>query len=63
MIGFRSDESEGTLLLVADWQAKLTKLSSRRLIGKADWDFWANRVTLSLALVGSIFGILAFFKK
>jgi hypothetical protein len=30
---------------------------------KADWDYWANRVTLSLALIGSIFGVLAFFKK
>jgi hypothetical protein len=30
---------------------------------KADWDYWANRVTLALALIGSIFGVLAFFKK
>jgi hypothetical protein len=30
---------------------------------KADWDYWANRVTLTLALIGSIFGVLAFFKK
>lgn len=30
---------------------------------KADWEYWANRVTLSLALIGSIFGVLAFFKK
>src|SRR5258708_31265785 len=30
---------------------------------KADWDYWASRVTLSLALIGSIFGVLAFFKK
>lgn len=30
---------------------------------KADWDYWANRVTLGLALIGSIFGVLAFFKK
>jgi hypothetical protein len=30
---------------------------------KAEWDYWANRVTLALALIGSIFGVLAFFKK
>jgi hypothetical protein len=30
---------------------------------KADWDYWANRITLGLALVGSIFGVLAFFRK
>jgi hypothetical protein len=30
---------------------------------KADWEYWANRVTLTLALVGSIFGVLAFFKR
>jgi hypothetical protein len=30
---------------------------------KADWDYWAARVTLALALIGSIFGVLAFFKK
>ncbi|MDF0517741.1 hypothetical protein P0R31_10905 [Bradyrhizobium yuanmingense] len=30
---------------------------------KADWDYWANRVTLGLALIGSIFGVLAYFNK
>jgi hypothetical protein len=30
---------------------------------KADWDYWASKVTLALALIGSIFGVLAFFKK
>lgn len=30
---------------------------------KANWEYWANRVTLALALVGSIFGVLAYFKK
>ena len=30
---------------------------------KAMWDYWVNRVTLVLALIGSIFGVLAFFKK
>jgi hypothetical protein len=30
---------------------------------KADWDYWAARITLALALIGSIFGVLAFFKK
>lgn len=30
---------------------------------KADWEYWQGRVTLTLALIGSIFGVLAFFKK
>lgn len=30
---------------------------------KAEWDYWANRLTLALALIGSIFGVLAYFKK
>jgi hypothetical protein len=30
---------------------------------KAMWDYWQARVTLALALIGSIFGVLAFFKK
>ena len=30
---------------------------------KAEWDYWANRVTLGLALIGSIFGVLAYFRK
>jgi hypothetical protein len=37
--------------------------SDIRAVQKADWDYWANRVTLGLALVGSIFGVLAFLKK
>lgn len=30
---------------------------------KADWEFWASRVTLALAVIGSVFGVLAFFKR
>jgi hypothetical protein len=30
---------------------------------KATWDYWTNRITLALALIGSIFGVLAYFKK
>jgi hypothetical protein len=30
---------------------------------KADWEYWQGRVTLTLALIGSIFGVLAFFRK
>jgi hypothetical protein len=30
---------------------------------KANWDFWQSRVTFGLALIGSVFGVLAFFKK
>lgn len=29
---------------------------------KANWEYWANRVTLGLAMIGSIFGVLAYFK-
>jgi hypothetical protein len=47
----------------------LTAAAAQKLRGdiraeqKADWDYWAARVTLALALIGSIFGVLAFFKK
>ncbi len=30
---------------------------------KADWEFFAARITLALALIGSIFGVLAYFKR
>jgi hypothetical protein len=30
---------------------------------KANWDYWQNRVTFALALIGSIFGVLAYFRK
>jgi len=30
---------------------------------KARWDFWQSRLALSLAIIGSIFGVLAYFKK
>jgi hypothetical protein len=30
---------------------------------KANWDYWQSRVTFTLALIGSIFGMLAFFRK
>jgi hypothetical protein len=30
---------------------------------KASWDYWQSRVTFALALIGSIFGVLAYFKK
>ena len=30
---------------------------------KANWDFWTARITLALAIMGSIFGILAYFRK
>jgi hypothetical protein len=29
---------------------------------KAEWDYWANRVTFALALIGSILGLINFFK-
>ena len=50
-------------------QCYLTAAAAQRLRAdiraeqKADWDYWAARVTLALALVGSIFGVAAFFKK
>ncbi|MCC8976420.1 hypothetical protein [Bradyrhizobium brasilense] len=30
---------------------------------KADWDYWATRITLALALLGSILGVFNFFRK
>ena len=30
---------------------------------KASWDYVQSRVTFALALIGSVFGVLAFFKK
>jgi hypothetical protein len=30
---------------------------------KSNWEFWQARVTLGLAIVGSVFGVLAFFKR
>jgi hypothetical protein len=30
---------------------------------KANWEFWQARVTLALAIIGSVFGVLAFFRK
>jgi hypothetical protein len=34
-----------------------------RVEQKANWEFWQTRVTLALAIIGSVFGLLAFFKK
>ncbi|MBR1286060.1 hypothetical protein JQ597_28815 [Bradyrhizobium sp. AUGA SZCCT0177] len=53
--------SEPLLILTAAAAQKLR--ADIRAEQKADWDYWANRVTLALALIGSIFGVLAFFKK
>jgi hypothetical protein len=30
---------------------------------KANWEFWQTRVTLALAIIGSVFGVLAFFRR
>jgi hypothetical protein len=30
---------------------------------KAVWEYWHSRVTFALALIGSIFGVLAYFRK
>jgi hypothetical protein len=34
-----------------------------RQVQKQEWDYWASRVTMALAVVGVIFGMLAYFKK
>jgi hypothetical protein len=34
-----------------------------RVEEKAIWDYWQSRVTFARALIGSIFGVLAFFKR
>jgi hypothetical protein len=30
---------------------------------KARWEYWQGRVTLALAIVGSIFGVVAYFRR
>jgi hypothetical protein len=55
--GARTDE---TVLTAAAAQKLRADIRAEQ---KADWDFWAQRVTLALALIGSIFGVLAYFKK
>lgn len=34
-----------------------------RVEHKANWDYWQNRVTLVLAVVGSVVAVLAYFRK
>jgi hypothetical protein len=34
-----------------------------RAVQKEEWDYWAGRVTFALAIIGAIFGVLAYFKK
>jgi hypothetical protein len=55
--GARTDETYLTAAAAQKLRADI------RAEQKADWDYWAARVTLALALIGSIFGVLAFFKK
>ncbi|MGB3490205.1 MAG: hypothetical protein WBA62_19100 [Xanthobacteraceae bacterium] len=55
--GARTDEKYLTAAAAQKLRADI------RTEQKADWDYWSNRVTLSLALIGSIFGVLAYFKK
>ncbi|WP_315825835.1 MULTISPECIES: hypothetical protein [unclassified Bradyrhizobium] len=55
--GARTDE---TVLTAAAAQKLRADIRAEQ---KADWDYWASRVTLGLALIGSIFGVLAFFKR
>jgi hypothetical protein len=44
--------------------AGITKLRSEiRAEKKARWESWQSRLTLALALIGSIFGVLAYFTK
>ncbi|ANW00105.1 hypothetical protein [Bradyrhizobium icense] len=55
--GARTDE---TVLTAAAAQKLRADIRAEQ---KADWDYWSGRVTLALALIGSIFGVLAYFKK
>ncbi|MDB5616174.1 hypothetical protein [Tardiphaga sp.] len=63
------DDWESHAFATTDEERYLTASAAQKLRSdiraeqKADWDYWANRVTLALALIGSIFGVLAFFKK
>jgi hypothetical protein len=51
----------GTRFLTPEAAMKLR--ANIRAEQKANWEFWQGRVTLALAIIGSIFGVLAFFKK
>ena len=53
MFGYRLLTPHGVKTVRADIRAER----------KARWEFWQTRVTLALALIGSIFGILAYFKR
>lgn len=53
MFGFHHLTPHGVKIVRADIRAEK----------KARWEFWQTRVTLGLALVGSIFGVLAYFRK
>ncbi|MET4361281.1 hypothetical protein ABIB06_001857 [Bradyrhizobium sp. LB8.2] len=53
MFGFRLLTPEGVKIVRSDIRTEQ----------KARWEFWQTRVTLGLALIGSVFGILAFFRK
>lgn len=57
---FAIDDDEDRYLTPAAAQKLRADIRAEQ---KADWDYWANRVTLALALIGSIFGVLAFFRK
>ncbi|RXH14858.1 hypothetical protein [Bradyrhizobium guangzhouense] len=52
MFGFKMLTPEGVKMVRADLRAEQ----------KARWEFWQTRVTLGLALLGSVFGVLAYFK-
>jgi hypothetical protein len=34
-----------------------------RAVQKEEWDYWTGRVTFARAIIGAIFGVLAYFKK
>ena len=55
--GARTDE---TVLTAAAAQKLRADIRTEQ---KADWDFWAQRVTLGLALIGSILGVFNLVKK
>lgn len=52
--------SDGPILSAAGAQKVRNAIRSEQ---KSEWEYWSGRVTLALALVGSIFGVLAFFRK
>jgi hypothetical protein len=50
-------------LRVSHIHAAATLRDEIRAVQKQEWDYWAGRITLAIAMVGLMFGVFAYFKK